>query len=155
MLAITDTNTPIFNRRGDPAKSCMTHLKEEFNKRFPLTNRRKDFFQQSQGTQQFTAYMDELRNMAMALEANLSSATAEVLIGVMGIVGCQNEELRGVLQKFEAPKVQDIIKLGEAFEWKTIAEEGFKIKVNTDQSAPQGGKQRQMTPPDVRRSTSI
>ena len=52
----------------------------------------------------------------MAVEADLSNATAEDLIVVMGIVGCQNDELRGDLQKLEAPKLQDIIKLGVAFE---------------------------------------
>ena len=72
-----------------PTKSCMTHLQEEFNHRFPVTNWRKDLFLQSKGTQQFTAYVDKLRNMAV--KADLSDATAEDLTVVMGIVGCQNK----------------------------------------------------------------
>ena len=44
-----------------------------------MTNRRKGFFLQSQGPQQFTAYIDKLRNMAV--EAHLANATAEDLIG--------------------------------------------------------------------------
>ena len=92
MLAITDANTPIFDQRGDPTKSCITHLKEEFIRRFPVTNRRTDFFLQSQGTQQFTAYLDKLRNMAV--KTDLSNATAEDLIVDMGNVGCQNDELQ-------------------------------------------------------------
>ena len=118
MLAITDANIPIFDKRGDPTKSCMTHLKEEFHRRFPVTNRRKDFFLQSQGTQQFSAYVDKLRNIGV--EEDLSNAIAKDLIVVMGIVGCQNDKLRGDLQKLEAPKLQDIIKLGGAFKRKPL-----------------------------------
>ena len=101
MLAITDTNTPNVDTRGNPTKSCMAHLKEEFNRRFPVTNRRKDFFLQTQGTQQFTAYVDKLRNMAA--HADLSNATAEDLIVVMGIVGCQNDELRATSRNLRPP----------------------------------------------------
>ena len=72
---------------------------------------RLNFFLQSQGQQQFTAYIDKLRNIAF--EADLSNATAEDLIVVMGIVGCKDDELRGDLQKLEAPKLADIIKLRE------------------------------------------
>ena len=72
---------PIFDKRGDPTKSYMAHLKEEFNRRFPVTNGRKDFFLQSQGTQQFTANVDKLRNMAV--KADLSNATAKDLIVIM------------------------------------------------------------------------
>ena len=32
----------------------------------------------------------------------------------MGIVSCQEEDLQGELQKLEAPKLQDVIKIGEA-----------------------------------------
>ena len=67
----------------------MTQLKEEFNRRFPVTNRKKDFFLQAQGPQQFTAYIDKLRNMAVV--ADLANPTAEDLIVVMGIVGCPEE----------------------------------------------------------------
>ena len=88
----------------------MTHLIEEFNRHFPVTNRQKDFFLQSQGPQQFTAYIDKLRNMAV--EADLANATAKDLIVVMAIVGCREEELRGDLQKLESPKLQDVIKIG-------------------------------------------
>ena len=77
----------------------MTHLIEEFNRRFPVTNRQKDFFLQSQGSQQFTAYIDKLQNMAVeAVEADLANATAEDLIVVMAIVGCREEELRGLAE---------------------------------------------------------
>ena len=69
---------------------------------------------------------------------NLSNATADDLIVVMGIVGCQNADLRGDLQKLEAPKLQDIIKLGEAFERKPFTEKGFIVKVNAVQSSTQG-----------------
>ena len=79
-----------------------------------MTNRQKDFFLKSQGPQQFTAYFDKLRNMAV--EADLANATAEDLILVMAIFGCQEEELRGDLQKLESPKLQDVIKIGEAYE---------------------------------------
>ena len=56
------------------------------------------------------------------MEADLSNTTAEDLIVVMGIVGCKDDELREDLQKLEAPKLADIIKLGEAFERKTFAD---------------------------------
>ena len=128
LLALTDASTPIFDVPNNPTKSVMTHLIEEFNRRFPVTNRRKDFFLQSQGTQQFTAYTDKLRNMAV--KADLANAKAEDLIVVMAIVGCREEELRGDLQKLESPKLQDVIKIGEAYERKTFAEKGFTIKVN-------------------------
>ena len=103
LLALTDATTPIFDIPNDPTKSVMTHFIEEFNRRFPVTNRRKDFFLQSQGPQQFTAYINKLRTMAV--EANLANATAKVLIVVMGIVGCWEEELRRDLQKLESPKL--------------------------------------------------
>ena len=133
MLAITDATTPIFDTEGNPTKSCFALLKEEFHRRFPVTNRRKDFFLQSQGQQQFTAYIDKLRNMAV--EADLSNATAEDLIVVMGIVGCKDDELIGDLQKLEAPKLADIIKLDEAHERKTFVEKGFAVKVNAVQAS--------------------
>ena len=136
MLAITDATTPIFDIDGNPTKSCFALLKEEFHRRFPVNNRRKDFFLQSQGQQQFTAYIDKLRNMAV--KADLSNATAEDLIVVMGIVGCKDNELRGDLQKLEAPKLADIIKLGEAYERKTFAEKGFAVKVNAVQASTGG-----------------
>ena len=110
----------------------MTHLIEEFNRHFPVTNRQKDFFLQSQGPQQFTAYIDKLRNMAV--EADLANATAKDLIVVMAIVGCREEELRGDLQKLESPKLQDIIKISEAYESKTFPEKGFRVKVNAQQT---------------------
>ena len=90
MLAITDATTPIFDVDGNPTKSCFALLKEEFHRRFPVTNRRKDFFLQSQGQQQFTAYIDKLRNMA--IKADLSNATAEDLIVVMGHAKTMNSE---------------------------------------------------------------
>ena len=73
MLVITDATTPIFDTPGNPTKSCFTLLTEEFHRRFPVTNRRKDVFLQTQGQQKFTAYIDKLRNMAV--EADLSNAT--------------------------------------------------------------------------------
>ena len=84
----------------------------------------------------------------MAVEEDLSDATAEDLIVVMGIVRCQNDELQGDLQKLEAPKLQDIIKLREAFERKTFAENGFTLKVNTVQSSTQGVWPKQPKKPD-------
>lgn len=84
IIAITDAQTPIFDIPGNPTNSCFALLKEEFHRRFPVTNRQKDFFLQTQGPQQFTAYIDKLRNMAV--EADLADATAEHLIVVMGIV---------------------------------------------------------------------
>ncbi len=87
LLALTDASTPIFDIPNNPTKSVMMHLIEEFNRRFPVTNRRKDFFLQSQGAQQFTAYIDKLRNMA--IKADLANAKAEDLIVVMAIVGCR------------------------------------------------------------------
>ena len=145
MLAITDANTTIFDIQGNPTKSCMAHLKEEFNHRFPVTNRRKGFFLQAQGTQKFTAYIDKLHNMAVKVD--LSNATAEDLIVVMGIVACQNDELRGDLQNCEAPKLQDIIKLGEASERKTFAEKGFNVKVKAVQSSTQSARPKQPKKP--------
>ena len=65
LLALTDATTPILNKPNDPTKSVMTHLKEEFNRCFSVRNRRKDFFLQAHGPQQFTAYLDKLRNMAI------------------------------------------------------------------------------------------
>ena len=95
---------------------------------------KKNFFLRTQDQQQFTAYINKLRNMAV--EANLSNATAEDLIVVMGVVGCKDDELRGDLQKLEAPKLADIIKLGEAFERKTFAEKGLAVKVNKSKPLP-------------------
>ena len=91
LLALTDATTPIFDEPNNPTKSVMTHLIEEFNRSFPVTNRRKYFFLQSQGPQQFKAYSDKLRNMAVV--ADLANATAEDLILVMAIVGCREEKL--------------------------------------------------------------
>ena len=66
MLAITYAKTPIFDVPGNSTRSCFTHAHNEaFHRRFPMINRRKDFFFQSQGTQKFTAYIDKLRNMAV------------------------------------------------------------------------------------------
>ena len=64
-LAITDKTTPICDNPGNPTKSCFTLLTEKFHRRFPVTNRRKDFFLQTQGQEQFKAYIDKLRNMAV------------------------------------------------------------------------------------------
>ena len=50
----------------------------------------------------------------MAVKADLANSTAEDLIVVMSIVGWLEEEIRGDLQKLEAPKLQDVIKIGEA-----------------------------------------
>ena len=68
MLALSDAETSIFNVRGTPRVSCMTILTEEFNRRFSVTNRQKDFFLQTQGTQQFTPYLSKLRNMAVEVD---------------------------------------------------------------------------------------
>ena len=149
MLAITDATTPIFDTEGNPTKSCFALLKEEFHRRFPVTNRRKDFFLQSQGQQQLTAYIDELRNMA--IEADLSNATAEDLIVVMGIVGCKDNKLRGDLQKLVAPKLADIIKLGEAHKRKTFAEKGFAVKANAVQATSGAKPKAKRTDNPVRR----
>ena len=70
----------------------------------------------------------------MAVEANLANATAKDFIVVMAIVGCREEELRGDLQKLEPPKLQDVIKIGEAYKRKTFAKKGFTVKVNTQQT---------------------
>ena len=138
MLAITDATTPIFDTEGNPTKSCFTLLKEEFHRRFTVTKRQKDFFLQSQGQQQFTAYIDKLRNMAV--EADLSNATAEDLIIVMGIVVCKDVELRA-----------DIIKQGEAHERKTFTEKGFAVKVNAVQTSTGAKPKAKCTDDPVRR----
>ena len=153
MLAITDATTPIFDTPGNPTKSCFALLTEEFHHRFPVTNRRKDFFLQLQGQQQFTAYIDKLRNMAV--EADLSNATVEDLIVVMGIVGCKDDELRGDLQKLEAPKLADIIKLGKAHERKTFAEKGFAVKVKAVQTSTGAKPKVKRTDDPVPRSKSL
>ena len=75
----------------------------------------------------------------MAVEADLANATAEDLFVVMGIVGCQEEELRGDLQKLESQKLQDVIKIGEAYERKMFAEKGFTVKVNDQRTTSGGG----------------
>ena len=77
----------------------------------------------------------------MAVEADLANANAEDLIVVMGIIGCKDDDLRGDLQKLEAHKLEDIIKLGEAFERKTLAEKGFTVKVKAVQTASNTGAQ--------------
>ena len=128
LLSLTEIDTPIYRAPGNDRKSCMCYLSDEFSRRYPVTNRRKDFFMQNQGSQQFTAYIDKLRNMAV--EADLANANAEDLVVVMAIVGCKDDELRGELQKLEAPKLEDIRKIGEAHERKTFAEKGFIVKVN-------------------------
>lgn len=66
----------------------------------------------------------------------------------MGIVGCQEEELRGDPQKLEAPKLQDVIKIGEAYKRKAFAEKGFAVKVNAQQTT--GGDARQKTAKETR-----
>ena len=137
MLALTEAQTPIFDTPWNLTKSCFALLKEEFHRRFPVTNRCKDFFQQTQGPQQFTAYIDKLLNISV--EANQAKTTAEDLIVVMGIVGYKEDKLRGYLQKLEAPKLEDIIKLGKAFEHKTFAEKGFAVKVNAVQTSSNTG----------------
>ena len=38
-MALTDTITPIFDIPNNPKKYVMTHLIEEFDRRFPVTNR--------------------------------------------------------------------------------------------------------------------
>ena len=94
------------------------------------------------------AYIDKLRNMAV--EANLANATAEDLIVVMAIFGCREEELRGDLQKLETPKLQDVIKIGEAYERKKKSIKGFTVKANTQQTSPSGGaRPKQPKKPEV------
>ena len=137
LLALTDATTPIFDVPNKPTNSVMTHLIEEFNRRFPVANRQKDIFLHSQGPKQFTAYIDKLRNMGV--EADLASATAEDLIVVMAIIGCREEELRGDLHKLESSKLQDVTKIGEAYERKTFAKKGFTVKVNAQQTTSGGG----------------
>ena len=83
----------------------------------------------------------------MAVEADLSNATAEDLIVVMGIVGCKDDELKGDLQKLEAPKLADIIKLGKAFKRKTFAVKGFAVKENVVQMSS-GAKPKAKRPDD-------
>ena len=142
LLAITNVNTPIFATPGNNDKSCFTHLQEEFQRRFPVTNRRKDFFLQSQGHHQFTAYMDKLQNMAV--EADLGNASVEDLIVVMAVVGCKDDELRGDLQKLDRPNLEEVRALGEAFERKTFAEKGNAVRVaasSSSQSKSQGQNQ--------------
>ena len=87
----------------------------------------------------------------MAIEADLSNATAEDLIVVMAIVGCKDDELRGDLQKLEAPKLADIIKLGQAHERKTFAETGFAVKVNAVQTSTGTKPKVKLTDDPVRR----
>ena len=87
----------------------------------------------------------------MAVKADLANATAEDLIVVMGIVGCKDDELRGDLQKLEAPKLADIIKLGEAYERKTFAEKGFAVKVNAVQASSGARPKPKRTDDPVRR----
>ena len=137
LLALTGATTPIFDVPNNPTKSVMTYIIEEFNQSYPVTNRQKDFFLQSQGAQQFTTYIDKLPNMVV--KAELANATAEDLIVVMAILGCREEELRGDLQKLESPKLQDVIKIGEAYERKTFAEKSFTIKVNAQKASSSGG----------------
>ena len=137
LLALTDATTPIFDVPNNPTKYVITHLIKELNRHFPVTNRQKDFFLQSQGPQQFTAYIDKLRNMAV--EANLANATAEDLIVVMAIVGYREEELRGDLHKLDSPKLQDVFKIGKAYKRKTFAEKEFTLKVNAQQTTSGGG----------------
>ena len=87
----------------------------------------------------------------MAVEAELSNDTAEDLIVVMGIVGCKDDELRRDLQKLEAPKLADIIKLGEAHERKVFAEKGFAVKVNAVQASTGAKPKAKRTDDPVRR----
>ena len=126
LLANTTINSPIFREDGNNNQSCMEFLTEEFHRRYPVTNRRKDFFLQSQGQGQFTAYITKLKNMAV--EADLGNVSAEDLIVVMGIVGCRDDELRGDLQKLARPTLQNIMELGEAHERKIFAERGYSVK---------------------------
>ena len=159
LLATTEIDTPIYKANGSNVKSCMCYLAEEFHRRYPVTNRRKDFFMQTQGSQQFTAYIDKLRNMAV--EADLANANAEDLVVVMAIVGCKDDELRGDLQKLEAPKLEEIRKIGEAHERKTFAEKGFAVKVNASNAhqgarpKSQGGNQGSRPNQDPARKAAI
>lgn len=95
------------------------------------------------------AYLDKLCNMVV--KADLANATAKDLILVMGIVACKEHELRGDLQKLKSFKLQDIIKLGEAFETKNFVEKGFTVKVNTVQSS--GGAKPKQSGPTNRTTT--
>lgn len=85
---------------------------------FPVTNPRKDFFPHSQGSQHFTTNIGKPLNMVVVVD--LANRTPEDLIVIMGIIGCLNNKVRGDLQKLEALTLQNIIKLGEAFERKTF-----------------------------------
>ena len=75
----------------------------------------------------------------MAVEADLATTTAEDLIVVTGIVGCKDNVLRGDLQRLEAPKLEELIKLSDAFEQKTFAEKYFVVKVNAVQTSSNTG----------------
>lgn len=103
MLALTDPRTPIFDIRGNPIKSCMAILIEEFNRRFPVTRWQKDFFPLRQGGQQFKVDIDKL--LIMAIEADLAYGIAEDLTDIMRIVGCKDDELQGDLQKLESQQM--------------------------------------------------
>ena len=67
----------------------------------------------------------------------------------MAIVRCREEELRGDLQKLESPKLQDVIKIGEAYERKKFAEKGFTVKVNAQQTTSgRGARPKQPKKPE-------
>ena len=54
LLALTDATMPIFDVPNNPTKSVMTSHRGI--QRFPVTNRQKDSFLQSQGPQQFSVH---------------------------------------------------------------------------------------------------
>ena len=151
LISITTLQSPIFDDAGNNNKSCVAILEEEFGRRFPITNRRKDFFMQSQGGGSFTAYIDKLRRMAS--EADLGNTSVEDLIVVMSIVGCRDDLLRGDLQKLATPTLLEICEIGEAHERKIFAEQGHSVKVSlAGQSsrtpAPPSSQQRPANKPD-------
>ena len=131
MLAITDAQIPIFDVPGNPTKSCFALLKKSFtdNSQSQTDTKICSCKPRANNNSQLTL------TSCMAGKADLAKAMAEDLIVVMGIVGCKDDELRGDLQKLEAPKLEDIKKLGEAFQRKTFAAKGFTVQVNAVQTS--------------------
>jgi len=116
LSAILDPAMPIFGDAG----SCISHLREEFSRKYPLFTRRLEFFQFKQVTgQSFTDF--KLKLQQKGLEADLSSLSVDELLTFRLISGTSDKALLTKFLRLEDPSLADIENTARAYEAANIA----------------------------------
>jgi hypothetical protein len=95
--------------------SIFALIREEFRLRFPLFNRRLEFFRYNQSSgQKFTDYMMKLRQKGD--EADLAALNVEQLYIFRYITGITDAKLRERFLKLESPTLEDLKREARAYE---------------------------------------